>query len=97
MLKLIRNRLLGIVEDIDCGNSNITEEEGIELMKYLQAVTDRTERVSKYEAYTYLGISRATFDNYVRAGLIPKGQKQAGFKELYWTKKDLDKFKNSKN
>ena len=38
----------------------------------------------------YLKVSRATFDNYVRAGKIPKGRKQIGFKELYWYKKDLD-------
>lgn len=31
----------------------------------------------------YLKVSRATFDNYVRAGKIPKGRKQIGFKELY--------------
>ena len=43
----------------------------------------------------YLNISRATFDNYVRAGKIPKGRKQQGFKELFFYKKDLDKFKEN--
>lgn len=41
--------------------------------------------------------SRATFDNYVRDGFIPKGIKQEGFKELSWNKADLDIFLASKN
>ena len=47
--------------------------------------------MSKYQAYTYLNMSRATFDNLVREGKLPKGVKVAGFKELFWYKKDLDK------
>lgn len=38
--------------------------------------------MSKIQACDYLGVSRATFDNYVRDGFIPKGIKQEGFKEL---------------
>ena len=48
--------------------------------------------MSKYQACMYLHISRATFDNYVREGSIPRGKKEAGFKELFYTKKDLDAF-----
>lgn len=43
-------------------------------------------------ACDYLGVSRATFDNYVRDGLLPKGIKEDGFKELSWNKSDLDIF-----
>lgn len=53
-------------------------------------ITNKNEKLSKYQACKYLKVSRATFDNYVRAGKIPKGRKQIGFKELYWYKKDLD-------
>lgn len=52
--------------------------------------------MSKVQACDYLGVSRATFDNYVRDGFIPKGVKQEGFKELSWNKADLDIF-SSKN
>lgn len=45
--------------------------------------------MSKYQSYTYLGISRATFDNLVREGKLPRGKKVPGFKELRWYKKDL--------
>lgn len=29
-------------------------------------------------------------DNYVRAGIIPKGKKEIGFNELSWSLKDFD-------
>lgn len=46
--------------------------------------------MSKIQACDYLGVSRATFDNYVKNGWIPKGYKQDRFKELSWMKSDLD-------
>jgi predicted site-specific integrase-resolvase len=49
--------------------------------------------MSKIEAYQYLDISRATFNNYISKGLIPEGKKKAGFNEKIWYKYDLDKFK----
>lgn len=92
MLKVIRNLLVKIVNDIDAGNSNITEKEAMELTKVLQSYTDKTVKMSKYEACKYLNVSRATFDNYVRAGRLPRGKHEAGFKELSWDKKTLDAF-----
>lgn len=92
MLKIIRNLLEKIITDLDTGNSNITEEEAIELIKVIQSYTDKTVKMSKYQACKYLNVSRATFDNYVREGSIPRGKKEAGFKELFYTKKDLDDF-----
>lgn len=97
MLKVIRSILSKIINDIDAGNSNISEDEAMELTKVLQSLTDKTVRMSKYKSCQYLNISRATFDNYIREGKLPKGKKEAGFKELSWSKKDLDKFiKNSR-
>lgn len=93
MLKAIRNLLVKIVDNIDSGNSNLTENEALELAKVLQSYTDKTIKMSKYQAYQYLNVSRATFDNYVREGKLPRGKKEAGFKELFYTKKDLDAFK----
>lgn len=92
MLRIIREKLLEIVDSIDSGNSNITEEEEIEVANMLNALTDKTKRLSKYQACQYLNVSRATFDNYIRAGKLPKGKHQQGFKELYWVQKDLDEF-----
>jgi alpha-amylase/alpha-mannosidase (GH57 family) len=93
MLRVIREKLLQIINDIDAGNSNLTEEEAIEVAKVIQSFTDKTQKMSKYKACQYLNVSRATFDNYVREGLLPRGNKEPGFKEKFWTEKDLDEFK----
>lgn len=94
MIKIIKNLLIKIINDIDSGNSNLTEDECTEVIEYLTWITNKNEKLSKYQACKYLKISRATFDNYVRDGKLPKGKKQQSFKELYWIKKDLDKFSN---
>lgn len=92
MLDIIKNQLLKIIDDIDCGNSSISEEEALELVGVLKKYTRKDLPLSKYQAYTYLNMSRATFDNLVRAGSLPRGKKIAGFKELVWFKKDLNKY-----
>lgn len=86
MLQLIKRLLKQIIDDIDTGNSNISYE----ILHLIQNITDKDQRMSKIQACDYLGISRATFDNYVKNGWIPKGYKQDGFKELSWMKSDLD-------
>lgn len=92
MLKVIRSILLKIVDDIDAGNSNISEGEAIEIVDSLKRFTDKEKRLSKYAACEYLNVSRATFDNYVREGKLPRGKHEIGFKELSWDKKTLDEF-----
>lgn len=92
MLKVIRNLLQKIIIDIDSGNSNIDEDAYPAIIDALTQYTRKDEGISKYSACKYLNVSRATFDNYVREGKIPKGKHEAGFKELRWYKKDLDKF-----
>lgn len=97
MLKIIREILSKIVNDIDAGNSNITDNDAMELTKILKSYTDKTQKMSKYQACRHLNVSRATFDNYVREGLLPRGTREAGFKELFWTQKDLDNFIKSRS
>jgi len=87
MLSIIRNLLGKIVNDIDAGNSNITEEEGKEIIKVLTNISE--PRLSKYQACQYLNVSRATFDNLVREGKLPEGSRQAGFKEKFWKKSEI--------
>lgn len=53
--------------------------------------------MSKTQAADYIGVSRATFDNYVHDGFLPKGIKKEGFKELRWYKSDLDIFMINRN
>ena len=92
MIDIIKKYLLKIIDNIDAGNSNLTESEAIELVDTLKKLTDREKRLSKYEACRYLNVSRATFDNYIREGKLPKGTKEVGFKELSWSRKELDEF-----
>ena len=90
MLKVIKSLLERIINDIDCGNSNITEDEAMDIIKIIKSYTDKTQRLSKYQACQKLNVSRATFDNLVREGVIPRGDKDVGFKELFGTEKTLD-------
>ena len=96
MLKVIKKELLKIVDNIDADNSNISEEEGASIISTLKTFTEKDIPISKYQAFNYLHISRATFDNLVREGKIPQGKKQQGFNELQWFKKDLDAYKENK-
>lgn len=96
MIKVIRRLLEDIINNIDAGNSNLSEEECLKAIDLLKEFTDKTKVFSKYEACKYLNISRASFDNYVRQGLLPKGIKTQGFKELFWSIKDLDNFNKLK-
>ena len=92
MLQLIRTALKQFINDIDSGNTNITEEQQKELLSLLLQFNQK--EYSKIEAANYIGVSRATFDNYINRGWIPKGRKRQGFKELSWNKSDLDEFLN---
>lgn len=81
-----------MTDDIDAGNSNISEGEAIKIVDSLKRFTDKEKRLSKYAACEYLNVSRATFDNYVREGKLPRGKHEIGFKELSWSEKELDEF-----
>lgn len=92
LIGLIKEQLIRIIDDIDAGNSNLTEEEALSAMKMLQRFSRKDKPMSKVESCEYLGISRSKFDSLVRSGLLPNGRKQIGFKELSWFKRDLDKY-----
>lgn len=97
MLEALKKHVINFIENLDGDNSNISEEEAIYLINILNKVsTANSEFYSKYKAYSYLNISRASFDNYVKKGFLPKGKKILGFKELGWYKKDLDAFIDSR-
>lgn len=89
MIRIVRKLLVQIIKDIDSGNSNLTDDEMLDIVKLLKSYTEREKLISKYQAYTYLNISRSKFDSLVRDGLLPKGKKIAGFKELFWDRNEL--------
>ena len=92
MIGLIRSLLQNCIDRIDAGNSNLSAEEEIEIIELLKKYTNKDRKFSKYQACKYLNISRATFDKYIRDGKIPKGKKEAGFKELFYLESDLREF-----
>lgn len=92
--KAIRDLLASKIEDMDAGNSNIDEESSITILRVIDDSINMNRRVSKYRACQLLHISRATFDNYVREGKLPKGEHTIGFKELSWSMKDIKDFKD---
>lgn len=89
MLQIIKKLLLKIVDDIDAGNSELSQQEMAEVVEALKRYNFRDKHISKYQAYTYLGISRAKFDNLVREGKLPRGKKVEGFRELQWSIKEI--------
>lgn len=93
MIKIIRNLLSDIIDRIDSGNSNLDEDECKEVIEYLTFMTNRGEKLSIYQACDFLGMTRAEFDWKVKTGVLPKGRKQVGFKELFYYKCDLEKYK----
>lgn len=67
MLKsIIRTLLQKFIDDIDSDNCNITMEQQSKIISVLSNIANPDQRMSKIQACDYLGVSRATFDNYVR-------------------------------
>ena len=79
-------------------NSNISEEFLADIEKEIAdfnraRVETRTDedRMPMYAAAQYLGISESTFRRRVKAGKLPAGRHTAGWKELSWSKAELDR------
>ena len=96
MLHVIRTILQKFIDDIDANNTNLSFEQQCNIVRILSNINNPNE-MSKTQAADYIGVSRATFDNYVRDGFIPKGVHIEGIKELSWYKCDLDLYLTNKN
>lgn len=91
MLQLIKTILQKFIDDIDADNTNLSYEQQCNVIQILSNVNiGQDNEMNKTQAADYLGVSRSTFDNYVRDGFIPKGKQIGHFKELRWYKSDLD-------
>lgn len=93
MLNIIKYALEEFLDKINTGNSNMTEEDQIDTIRVLSRILDKDERMSKIKACEHLGISRSKFDELVTQGFIPRGRKDDGFKELSWSKFDLELYR----
>lgn len=91
-LKILRKVLEEAINNIDAGNSNHSDYELDDIISSLTKLNRGIKRISKREACErILHCSPSTFDNYIKLGLIPRGHKEYGFKELNWSEKDFDK------
>lgn len=83
--KLLAKYLREIADRIDCGTSDVTEEEAIETLRFIAH-----DPLSKEQACRHLNLSRSRFDTLIREGVLPKGKKRTGFKEKVWYRDELD-------
>lgn len=91
IVEVLKEQLKYAIENLDAGNSNMNDEELLKVAEAISIINKCIPRISKAQACEQiLHCSPATFDNYVRMGIIPKGQKRLGFNELSWTMKDFE-------
>ena len=82
--RLLADLLRKTADAIDQGTCLLTNAQASMIIDEL---TNRP--MSKEQASIYLGMGRSSFDKAVREGIIPRGRKVAGFKELLWFSRDL--------
>lgn len=91
MLNIIKLMLKQILDDLDSGNSSISENEQEEILDLLERINRK--EYNKTQAADYLGVSVGTIDNYISRKLLPEGVKIRGGNKV-WYKKDLNRILN---
>ena len=96
MVKGTKEHIIKLLEEIvkalKANTSEIDTETAIQI-----ADTLAHRPISVEEACSYLNMSRSKFYKYIDKGLLPKGRKRTGWKELRWYKDELDKYKAVNN
>ena len=82
---LIAEYLRDTASKFEADTSEVTEAQAIDILKVVEH-----EAISKEQACRFLNLSRSRFDDLVREGRIPKGEKVTGWKELKWYKDNLE-------
>lgn len=82
-----------IADNLDAGTTHLDAKGCHKVLNTINLMEHGDEEMSKSEAAEYIGVCRATFDNYVSDGFIPKGiASHRDTKTLFWWKSDLDQF-----
>lgn len=93
MRNLIANLLKKLAADLEAGTTYLDEKGCRKVLNTINLMQNGDEEMTKAEAADYIGVCRATFDNYVHDGLIPRGNNShKNTKTLFWWKSDLDQF-----
>ena len=90
--KLVATKLRELADKFEANTSEATEGQLLDILSIIGH-----ERMSKEQAANYLNMPINTFNIYISRGIIPKGRKEVGFKELTWYKDELDKVKYKRN
>ena len=85
---LIANRLRELADKFEANTSEATEQQCLDILHIIGH-----ERMSKEQACRYMNMPINTFNMYISRGIIPKGRKEVGYKELTWYKDELDSIK----
>ena len=84
LIKLLTKVLRDTADKFDAGNTELTEEEAMDILSVL------THKVlSKEQACDFVGLGPSQFNNLIAANKLPKGRKRRGFKELVWYEDEL--------
>lgn len=84
LIKLLAKTLRNTADKLDAGNSELTEEEAMDV---LSVITHKV--LSKEQACNFVSLGPAQFNNLIAASKLPKGRKRKGFKELVWYEDEL--------
>ena len=86
--KDLSNILRKLADNLDAGNTTFEQSELEFALDSLRKITE--PKLSKYQAAQYLNLPNTKkFDYLVSTGRLPKGRKEAGFKEIFWYKSDF--------
>lgn len=81
--------LIELGKTFKAGNSNISEEEAIDIFSIVAH-----QRLSREEVCDELNINNSKFYDLITLGKLPKGRKYKKSKEKYWYKDEIDKVKS---
>ena len=85
LIKLVVKTLRETADNLDAGNSELSESEAMDIMGVLCH-----RAMSKAQACEYLNTSPSNFRKLIRTKQMPKGRKVVGYKEKRWYKDELD-------
>ena len=91
-MNLLPTLLIQLAQDFQ----NLSPEDEDKLIRFVINLLHPDQIMSKVLCCEYLGISRSTFDNLIKNGYIPKGEKIDGFTELIQHKYQLDQYLNNR-
>lgn len=84
LIKLVTKLLRKKADDLDAGNSELSESEAMDIMGVLCH-----RSMSSAQACAYLNTSPSNFRKLIRTKQMPKGRKVVGYKELRWYEDEL--------